>query len=49
MMDAYWIYCDGHFMKCVNQIIMLYILNIYSAVCQLCLNETGRKKNCATK
>ena len=23
---------------------MLYILNIYSAVCQLCLNETGRKK-----
>ena len=23
---------------------MLYILNIYSAVYQLCLNETGRKK-----
>ena len=23
---------------------MLYILNIYSAVYQLCLNETGKKK-----
>ena len=28
----------------VSQIIMLYTLNLYSAVCQLYLNKTGRKK-----
>lgn len=28
----------------VNQTIMLYTLNLYSDVCQLCLNKTGRKK-----
>ena len=27
----------------VSQIIMLYTLNLYSAVCQLCLNKIGRK------
>ena len=27
----------------VNKIIMLYTLNMYSAVCQLNLNKTGRK------
>ena len=27
----------------VSQIIMLYTLNLYSAVCQLYLNKTGRK------
>ena len=31
-------------MKYVNHIIMLYVLNRYSVVCQLCLNKTGRKK-----
>ena len=31
-------------MMYVNQIIMLYTLNLYSAVCQLYLNKTGRKK-----
>ena len=31
-------------MMYVNQIIMLYILNLYSAVSQLYLNKTGRKK-----
>ena len=29
----------------VNQMIILYTLNLYSAVCQLYLNKTGRKKN----
>ena len=27
-----------------SQIIMLYTLNLYSALCQLYLNKTGRKK-----
>ena len=31
-------------MMYVSQIIMLYTLNLYSAVCQLHLNKTGRKK-----
>ena len=32
------------FMMYVSQIIMLYILNLYSILCQLHLNKTGRKK-----
>jgi len=32
------------FMMYVNQIIMLYTLNLYSVVCQLYLNKTERKK-----
>ena len=28
----------------VNKIIMLYTLNLYSAICQLYINKTGRKK-----
>ena len=43
MMDVHETY-DNHFMGCVNQISMLYILNLYGAVCQLHLNKTGRKK-----
>ena len=31
-------------MMYVSQIIMLYTLNLYSAVCQLFPNKTGRKK-----
>ena len=30
-------------MMYVTQIIMLYTLNLYSAVCQIYLNKTGRK------
>ena len=30
-------------MKHVTQIIMLYTLNLYSAICQLYLNKTRRK------
>ena len=32
----------------VSQIIMLYKLNIYSAICQLYPNKTGRKKRFKT-
>ena len=28
----------------VSQIIILYILSLYSAICQLYLNKTGKKK-----
>ena len=31
-------------MMYLSQIIMPYTLNLYSAVCQLYLNKTGRKK-----
>ena len=34
-------------MTYVSQIIMLNILNLYSAMCQLHLNKTVRKKNTA--
>ena len=37
-------HCGNNFMMCVNQIIMLYLLNLYTAVCQLYLNKIGRKK-----
>ena len=37
-------YCDNNFMMYVSQIILLFILNFYSAVCQLHLNRTGRRK-----
>ena len=32
------------FMMYISQIIMLYALNLYSAICQLYLNKTRRKK-----
>lgn len=31
-------------MTCVNQIMMLYALSLYRAVCQLHLKKTGREK-----
>ena len=43
MMDVHDIHC-GHFIMYVSQISMLYNLNLYSAICQLSLNKTGRKK-----
>ena len=43
----WWVFtklnCDYHYMMYVNQIIMLYTLNLHSAVCQLYLNNTGWK------
>ena len=35
-------YHGYHFTIYVNQIIMLYALNLYSDVCQLFLNKTGK-------
>ena len=43
-MDVPWIYCAHHFMMYVNQIIMLHILHLHSAVRQLYPNKTGREK-----
>ena len=40
-MDAHKSYCDNQFMMYTSQIIMLYTLNLYNAVCQLQLNKTG--------
>ena len=42
-MDAHQTYCGNNFMMYVSQIIMLCNLSLYSAVCQLYLNKTGRK------
>ena len=39
-------YCDNHFMLYVTHIIMLYTLNLHSAVCQLYLNKTTKKRKC---
>ena len=44
MIDVDSTYCDNYFMTYVSQIFMLYILNLYNAVCQLYLNKTGREK-----
>ena len=44
MMDVHETYCGNNFMMYVSQSIMLCTLNLYSAVCQLYLNKTGRKK-----
>ena len=38
MVDVHQTYCDNHFMMYVSQIIMLYTLNLYSAVSQLYLS-----------
>lgn len=44
MMDVHSTYYGNNFMMCVSQIILLYTLNLDSAVCQLYLTKTGRKK-----
>ena len=50
MMDVNQTYCCNHFMMCVNQIIILYILNIlYNTISQLYLNKTGRRKQNLTE
>ena len=36
-------FCGSHFMMYLSQFIMLFTLNLYSAVCQLYLNKPGRK------
>ena len=49
-MDVRQTYCDNHFMMYVNQRIMLYTLNSYSAVWQLYLNNIRKvwKKKVST-
>ena len=42
-MDVSWTYCGHHVTIYVNQAIMLYALILYSDVCQLFLNKTGKK------
>ena len=37
-------YCGNHFMMYVSQIIILYTLNLHSAICQLYLNKPKGKK-----
>ena len=44
MMDVQQTNCDNHIMMYVSQFIMVYLLNLYSAICQIFLNNTGRKK-----
>ena len=39
---------ENHFVMYVNQILMLYILNLYRVVCQLYFHKTGRKNICGT-
>ena len=39
-----FIYCGNHFIIYVSQVIMLHTLNLHSAICQLYLNKTERKK-----
>ena len=44
MMGVNGIFRGNHFMIYVNQMIMLYTLNLYNAICQLYLNK-AKKKN----
>lgn len=41
IMDVRKTYCGSHFTIHVSEI-MLYTLNSYSAVCQLCLHKAGK-------
>ena len=43
-MNVHQNYCKNHFMMYVNEITVLYSLNLNSAVCQLYLSKTGRNK-----
>ena len=43
MIDVNLTYCGNYFTIYVSQIIMLYSLNLYSAVCQLYPSKTGKK------
>ena len=45
MMHVHSTHGDDHFTMYISQIIMFHTLNIYSAVCQLYLNKTERKKD----
>ena len=42
-MNVYWTYLDNHFMMDISQI-MLYTLNLYSAVCHISIKLEWKKK-----
>jgi len=44
MTDVPQTYCGNHFIVCVSQVIVLYTLNLPSAISQLYCNRTGRRK-----
>ena len=44
MMYVHSTYCGHYFMMYISQIIMLYTLNSYSAMCQLYLEKWEGKK-----
>ena len=45
MMDVNETHCDNNFVVDVSQIVMLYALHLYTAICQKYLNKTGGEKN----
>ena len=48
VMDVDKTYRGNHFPICVNQAIMLNILNLYRALCQLYINKTEKKLKVTT-
>lgn len=48
-MDVNQIYCGHHFTIYGSRVIVTYALSLHNAVCQLCINKTGKiidkKKN----
>lgn len=44
MKNVNWIYCSKHFMIHVSQIILLYTSHLYTAICQLYVNKTGKQE-----
>ena len=45
---VHYIFCDNHFIMGISQIDMLYILNLYSNLYQLCLNKKKKKLKIGT-
>lgn len=43
VMGVHSTYCGNHFMTYASQNVILYILNLHSAICQLYLNKSGRE------
>lgn len=42
MMDVNQIYCGHHFTIYGSRVIVTYALSLHNAVCQLCINKTGK-------
>lgn len=41
-MDVNQIYCGHHFTIYGSRVIVMYALSLHNAVCQLCINKTGK-------